>query len=208
MATYFSVLAWKIPWTEQPGRLHSTGSQRVRYNLATKQQHSYLNGAEKPMGCPPSTKFVSPGFHQLMCNASHFLSSLQSTRGHWHSCQKSYRPTLYVSHLPAFQLVGQPRRPASPSPLCSSVVLDILLPRMQSFSQSSADHLRRYCLQEMSGHVCKHCGLSQYGGMLLLSSGQRPGMLFSNMQYTHSLPQKRITQPKRSTVPRLGMCLP
>jgi len=51
-----------------------------------------------------------------MCNASHFLSSLQSTRDHWHSCQESYRPTLYVSHLPAFQLVGQPRRPASPSP--------------------------------------------------------------------------------------------
>jgi len=63
MATYSSILAWKIPWTEEPGRLHSTGSQRVRYNLATKQQHSYLNGAEKPMGCPHSTKFMSPGFH-------------------------------------------------------------------------------------------------------------------------------------------------
>ena len=27
-----SVLAWKIPWTEEPGRLQSTGSQRVRRN--------------------------------------------------------------------------------------------------------------------------------------------------------------------------------
>ena len=29
MATYSSILAWRIPWTEEPGRLQSTGSQRV-----------------------------------------------------------------------------------------------------------------------------------------------------------------------------------
>ena len=29
MATHFSILAWRIPWTEEPGRLQSTGSQRV-----------------------------------------------------------------------------------------------------------------------------------------------------------------------------------
>ena len=32
MATHSSVLAWRIPWTEEPGRLQSIGSQRVRYN--------------------------------------------------------------------------------------------------------------------------------------------------------------------------------
>ena len=32
MATYSSILAWKIPWTEEPGRLWSMGSQRVRHN--------------------------------------------------------------------------------------------------------------------------------------------------------------------------------
>ena len=31
-ATHSSVLAWRTPWTEGPGRLQSTGSQRVRYN--------------------------------------------------------------------------------------------------------------------------------------------------------------------------------
>ena len=30
MATHSSILAWGIPWTEEPGRLQSTGSQRVR----------------------------------------------------------------------------------------------------------------------------------------------------------------------------------
>ena len=32
MATHSSTLAWKIPWTEEPGRLQSMGSQRVRHN--------------------------------------------------------------------------------------------------------------------------------------------------------------------------------
>ena len=29
MATHSSILAWRIPWTEEPGGLQSTGSQRV-----------------------------------------------------------------------------------------------------------------------------------------------------------------------------------
>ena len=32
------ILAWEIPWTKEPGRLQSMGSQRVGYDLATKQQ--------------------------------------------------------------------------------------------------------------------------------------------------------------------------
>ena len=32
MTTHSSILAWRIPWTEEPGRLQSTGSQRVEYN--------------------------------------------------------------------------------------------------------------------------------------------------------------------------------
>ena len=32
MATHSSVLAWRIPWTEEPGRLQSMGSQRVRHD--------------------------------------------------------------------------------------------------------------------------------------------------------------------------------
>ena len=35
MATHCSTLAWKIPWTEEPGSLQSMGSQRVRHDLAT-----------------------------------------------------------------------------------------------------------------------------------------------------------------------------
>ena len=32
MATHSSILAWKIPWMEEPGRLQSMGSQRVGHD--------------------------------------------------------------------------------------------------------------------------------------------------------------------------------
>ena len=35
MAIHSSTIAWKIPWTEEPDRLQSMGSQRVRHNWAT-----------------------------------------------------------------------------------------------------------------------------------------------------------------------------
>ena len=38
MATHPSILAWEIPWTEEPGGLKSMGSQRVKQALVTKQQ--------------------------------------------------------------------------------------------------------------------------------------------------------------------------
>ena len=36
MTTHSSILVWRIPWTEEPGGLQSTGSQRVGHDLATK----------------------------------------------------------------------------------------------------------------------------------------------------------------------------
>ena len=35
IAAHPSILAWKIPWTEEPGRLQTTGSQRVRHDSPT-----------------------------------------------------------------------------------------------------------------------------------------------------------------------------
>ena len=42
MAPHSSTLAWKIPWAEEPGGLQSTGSQKVRHSLATKQKQQTL----------------------------------------------------------------------------------------------------------------------------------------------------------------------
>ena len=33
-----TILAWRIPWTEEPGGLHSMGLQRVRHDLVNEQQ--------------------------------------------------------------------------------------------------------------------------------------------------------------------------
>ena len=38
MATHFSILAWRITWTEEPGGLQSTGSQRARHDRVTNTQ--------------------------------------------------------------------------------------------------------------------------------------------------------------------------
>ena len=43
MANHSNILAWEIPWTEEPGRLQSMGRKRAGHNLVTKQQ---------PLGMP------------------------------------------------------------------------------------------------------------------------------------------------------------
>ena len=42
MAIHSSTLAWKIPWMEEHGRLHSMGSQRVRHDWETELNGSYV----------------------------------------------------------------------------------------------------------------------------------------------------------------------
>ena len=42
MATHSSVLAWEIPWTEEPGGLQFMESERVRHDTDTKEQQQLL----------------------------------------------------------------------------------------------------------------------------------------------------------------------
>ena len=42
MATHSSILAWRIPWTEEPGVLQSMGSPRVRVTEATEHACTLL----------------------------------------------------------------------------------------------------------------------------------------------------------------------
>ena len=72
VATHSSTLAWKIPWTEEHGRVQSTGSHRVRHDLTTKSL--------PPKG--QSTN-VSPASLPAFCISQQTLSSLASvqTRG-------------------------------------------------------------------------------------------------------------------------------
>ena len=40
-AAHSSILSWEIPWTEEPGRPQSMGSQKREHGLLTKQQQRY-----------------------------------------------------------------------------------------------------------------------------------------------------------------------
>ena len=49
MATHSSTCAWKIPWKEEPGRLQSMGSLRVRHDWATSLSLFHFPALEKEM---------------------------------------------------------------------------------------------------------------------------------------------------------------
>ena len=52
MAPHSSTLAWKIPWMEEPGRLQSMGSLRVRHDWATSRSLSCIGeGNGNPLQC-------------------------------------------------------------------------------------------------------------------------------------------------------------
>ena len=52
MAPHSSTLAWKIPWTEEPGRLQSMGSLGVGHDQATSLSLSYIGeGNGNPLQC-------------------------------------------------------------------------------------------------------------------------------------------------------------
>ena len=54
MVTHSNILAWRIPWTEEPGGLQSMGSHRVGHDLATKQQRTWFTAAaaKSLQSCP------------------------------------------------------------------------------------------------------------------------------------------------------------
>ena len=89
MATHSSTLAWKIPWTEEPGGLQSMGSQRVRHDWATPlplwnwrwasgmkqcsafreqpsctiRQEQWQHGLAKPKILEKTLAIIFPGWH-------------------------------------------------------------------------------------------------------------------------------------------------
>ena len=44
MAIHSNIIAWEIPWTDEPDRLQSMGFHRVRYDIFTKKQQTLLAG--------------------------------------------------------------------------------------------------------------------------------------------------------------------
>ena len=49
MVTHSRILAWEIPWTEEPGGLQSMGSLRVGWDFVTKPQQPYYYCSQKEL---------------------------------------------------------------------------------------------------------------------------------------------------------------
>ena len=63
MVSHCSTLAWKMPWTEEPGGLQSTGSRRVGHDSETKRQRqsaSKLVGRQAPKGSRAGSQPAHP----------------------------------------------------------------------------------------------------------------------------------------------------
>ena len=56
MAAHFSILAWKIPWTEEPGGLQYTGLQRVGHDWAQHCSSNFYCGLSQNL------KYISLGY--------------------------------------------------------------------------------------------------------------------------------------------------
>ena len=62
MATYSSILAWRIPWTEEPGGLRFRGSQRVGRNVTTEHTCLFLYAADLSLViCGNAFPVIHPG---------------------------------------------------------------------------------------------------------------------------------------------------
>jgi len=108
MGTQSSILAWRIPWTEEPGGLQSMGSQRVRHDWATSLTHSlYSHTTLYPyLLClfvlQPTPDIKCMGF------SSHRLTVLQPYRHQLDVLQfKSARTLITGVHIKSYKLRSQ-----------------------------------------------------------------------------------------------------
>ena len=93
MAPHSSTLAWKIPWMEEPGRLPSMGSQRVRHDWATSLSlFTFMRWRRKWQPTPVFLPGKSHGWRSLVgCSP-------------W-GCEESDMTERLHFHLPCFQAI-------------------------------------------------------------------------------------------------------
>ena len=115
MATHSSTLAWKIPWTEEPGRLQSMGLQRVRHDSATSLS-CIGEGNGSPLQC---SCLENPRDSGAWCAAVYGVvqsrtrlkrlssSSSSSSRSIWSCIISSCGPTQLSSVNSPFSLISR-----------------------------------------------------------------------------------------------------
>ena len=118
IATHPSILAWRIPWTEEPGGLWSVGSQRVGLTHTHTRAHTRLPSGHASQGHlfqAGSTRRQSdirwPLAH-LYPSATRRMSHLLSSRGGTCSCQGCCFLLLLEQPPPRLSVWSQVRGPA------------------------------------------------------------------------------------------------
>ena len=86
MAPHSSTLAWRIPWTEEPGRLQSMGSQRIGYDWATSLSlFTFMHWRRKLQPTPVLLPGKSHGWRSLVgCCLWGRIESDMTERLHFH----------------------------------------------------------------------------------------------------------------------------
>ena len=67
LSTHSSILAWRIPWTEEPGKLQSMGSQRVRHDWVTSLSFFLYRILAQFYPCDSGQWLLLPGPQYLAC---------------------------------------------------------------------------------------------------------------------------------------------
>ena len=90
MAPHSSTLAWKIPWTEEPGRLQSMGSRRVGHDWATSlSRFTFIHWRRKWQPTPVFLPGKSQGQRSLVgCRLWGRTESDTTERLHFHALEK------------------------------------------------------------------------------------------------------------------------
>jgi len=70
MATHSSILAWRIPWTEEPGRLQSMGLQRVRHDWMTYTMFSFVRNCRSVFQTAIHFTFPPAACESYCCSTS------------------------------------------------------------------------------------------------------------------------------------------
>jgi len=73
MATHSSILSERTPWTEEPGRLQSMGSQRVGHDLVTEQQQQSVDDQYKFYICEDVYKVSLTVIYTFSCREPIFF---------------------------------------------------------------------------------------------------------------------------------------
>ena len=90
MASHSSILAWKIPWTEEPGRLQSMGSWRVGHDWATSLSlFTFMHWRRKWQPTPVFSPGESQGWRSLMGCCLWGCTELDTTEVTWQQAAAS-----------------------------------------------------------------------------------------------------------------------